>query len=272
MDSGHLQAFDYRQGWEDADVVEVTTNAPPYATIWGNPHLAEPLARAGLSNISFPLAASLAMYMHHGQPTPLLRETALPLLRLMRPGRAGAVRVGLQIRTGGDGSFPDPARHPVEATSARFAAKALEVCAARRAAACVLFVTSDHPRSVEVVNQYVVEAGAQGGELHPGGQAVDYSMPGLGFDLRLVYHAQTILHLDRDVAGGAALEAVTKPYADWYVLAYHMNHLLISSSGYGVSAALANFTSHDMFSMGAGEFVDAAACEEHHCLQLRGAW
>jgi hypothetical protein len=271
IDANDEPAFDYRRAWRGAAFVQVVTNAAPYSVIWGNPTLARPLERLGLANLSYPLAASVAISLYHARPTPLLRGVAAPLVAALQGGEPGVFRVGLQIRTGGDGSFADPPRHPV-AVTAQFVARALEACAARGAALCALYLTSDHPRAVEIVEEWLLQRGqraAAPAALAP--HAREFALP--LHRVRLVYLDRAIIHVDRPAAGGGAagVEATGKTYADWYVLAYHTDFLLISSSGYGVAAALANFTEHLMFVRERG-FVDTAACDDHHCLQLRGAW
>jgi hypothetical protein len=169
----------------------------------------------GLSSLSnrqlFKLAADTAL----GRPAEKLRA-AYQKARATIP--AHTLLVGVQIRTGGDGqSWPDPVRHPPESADC-FAAEAVRSCSAATHR-CAVFLTSD---SRAAATRFRAAVAAH----HDPPTVIEYEGP--------------ILHTDRSsdaVDGGN--DPWLKSVLDWWMLR-KADHLIVSRSGYGETAAWAS--------------------------------
>jgi hypothetical protein len=270
IDTNVNKNFDYT-AWNNISWVTVAANAPPYTNIWGNPNLQESLKTHGLTEMPYSLAASVTLAIYHGCPTELMQRLVDPVLGVLGPRHSDTFRIGLQIRTGNRPGFSDSETFHDVTSAVEFCREAVKTCLKRGGTRlCILYLTSDHPEAKLHTETYLSKLAARRGDIQHNGNVeyTDFFLEEM--KIRLVYYESTILHVDKAQEHQGSVEAVGKTYIDWYILAYQTDFLLSSSSGFGISAILAMFTPHLIYTETG--FVDSRLCSSHRCQILRGAW
>ena len=266
------QDYDYMVEWNDYQWVSVTSNSAPYTHIWRNPNLVPQLSRHGLECMPYRVAASVFFNIYFRHPTTLLQRLINPLLIAFGDKSEEKFTIGMQIRIGGNRpDFPDVHTFNDISVAIQFARKAIEICLGKRNIRyCQVFLTTDNPSTKMVMEDYLerISLNIESTEKIDNVEYADYHLE--DFILRIVYYNSAIVHVDK-IEGDTSVEAISKTYVDWYILAYYTDFLLTSASGYGISAVMANFTPHFVFNEKDG-FIDSRICSEHQCQFLRGIW
>jgi hypothetical protein len=152
-------------------------------------------------------------------------ETSEEKLRKLENNRCGKIlNVGAHIRTGGDGNWNDPDRVPLD-HAVLFAEKAVQICLEYGCKKCLFFVSSDAQRAKQVFSR----------TIHFAGRML------LGVELQTVSMDGMILHLDRSAFDDADEKTKMMTFIEWMALR-KMDHLVLSQSGFGESAAWAEAT------------------------------
>ena len=237
----------FGQEWSKYDVIEVRSNQLPHASIYANAIFGRRLAELGLATVPFEVSMSAVLDLAYGTPTEWMHQK-IKAVNSQIDAICGVPshRVGVQLRTAGQKTrFSDGPDYQAEGFGTfstrvtNFARQAQNSCFKSASRHCCIFLTSDDEEAFSVFSKAVGE-----GEHVKIGAHVD-AFRSATRNISIIHHGGSTvpIHLDRSTgAGPEFFVETTKTYIDWYVLAYCMDHLVISYSGYGESAALANLT------------------------------
>lgn len=243
----HNANVNFDQVWSEYDVIEVRSNQLPYASIYSNAAFARKLTELGLAKVPFEVGMSAVLDLAYGTPTEWLHQSINAVTsQIDAICGVSSHRVGVQLRTAGQKErFSDGPEYQLQGFGTfssrvtKFAQQAEDSCHKSAPNHCCIFLTSDDDDSFKMFSKAVGRGKYSKVSTH-----IDafHSVTG---KVSVIYHGGSTapIHLDRSTGSGPEFFVeTTKTYLDWYVLAYHMDHLVISFSGYGESAALANLT------------------------------
>ena len=200
------------------------TNIQLWQSALARPEVQSTVSHLGLAGLSETQQFRAMVNALFSSPRLRLKDAVNQLHDALGP--AGTKYVGVQIRTGGDGTlFRDPKRHPID--SARcFAAKAAELVSNGTVKA--VYLTSDLADATVAF-----------------GQAWQQLFQGHPVPPRIVQAPGAILHIDRSDTQQLGLDTDTaqaawlKSVADWWMLRGAHAHV-VSQSGFGMTAAWAS--------------------------------
>ena len=258
-----LLSLDVRSHVRRHRVHLVRTNRPHWYFLLLNPHLSEAVSFYQLDKLTNIDMFRVFVELYISQRSPELQQRVDAQAAAIAGGNPRPLLVGVQIRTGGDGGWGDPRRHPPE-SAVQFAEQSLRVCKQASAIAAfdvnLCFVGCQHshsparprrrpacwrarpltrialPRLLEQVDNrcaiYVTSDSltAQGTFVeHVKRQAPNVSVTVAGGEP---------VHLDKSAIPANDTSTLLKSFVDYEMLR-RMDHLVISRSGFGETAAWA---------------------------------
>jgi hypothetical protein len=244
----HNLHVNFTKEWSNFDVIDVRSNQLPYSSVFGNVEFSHVLRNIGLHGVPFEISMSAVIHIIYGRPSPWMGqkishlESAIDSVCGMQ-----SYKVGVQLRTAGQKKrFSDGTEYSKEGFGSfehrikNFARQATDRCRTHNSDSCCIFLTADDEEAFRLLSNAVDPRGAYS-------QAVAHVdiFRSVAGNVSIVYNSGSTapIHLDRSTGEGPGFfEEATKTYLEWYVLAHYMDFLVVSYSGFGESAALANLT------------------------------